>query len=127
MHSRLTALQNFLLSQKHACFHPKIMPLREEEKLQDMKTGTLTNHIADDWNEGNLEREASSRLLKTDEVIGHFWEGNPKPPVYLEDGTRNLTAEAGLPEPPPLERPRKFLVYVEYHLHRDLLKKVRCA
>ena len=100
------------------------MPLREQEKERKLKAGTLTDHIPDHWNKENLEQEASSRLLKVDEVIEHFWEGNPKPPVYFEDGTRDLQAEALLPTPKPLQHPRKFLVYVEYDLHRLLLKAV---
>lgn len=100
------------------------MPLREEEKEKNLKAGTLTDHIADDRNKENLEQEASSRLLKVDEVIAHFWEGNLKRPIFQEDGERDIAAEALLPDPEPLQRPRKFLVYVEYHLHRRLLKKV---
>jgi hypothetical protein len=103
------------------------MPLRDEEKEKNLKPGTLTDRIADEWNEQNLEREASSRLLKVDELIGHFWAGNPPPPVYREDGTRDLEAEAGAENPEPLQHPRKFLVYVEYLLDRRLLKKVRRA
>ncbi|KAG8740478.1 hypothetical protein FRC10_004274 [Ceratobasidium sp. 414] len=59
-----------------------------------------------------------------DEVIQHDWEGNLKPPVYHTNGTHNQEAEAALPDPPLLKRPRKFLIYVQYKLHQTLLNKV---
>ncbi|KAG9098557.1 hypothetical protein FRC06_006228 [Ceratobasidium sp. 370] len=115
---------NFLLTQKDAHMHHEIPRLKEEEKRADLREGALTERIGDDWDANNLAERASSRMLKTDEVVGHFWEGNPKPPVYREDGTRDLEAEARQEDPPPLEHPRKFLIYVQYRLHRILLKKV---
>ncbi|KAG8711489.1 hypothetical protein FRC08_015832 [Ceratobasidium sp. 394] len=115
---------NFLLTQKDAHMHHEIPRLKEAEKEPGVPPGSLTEKIGDDWNEQNLAEKASTRLLKTDELIEHFWEGNPKPPVYREDGTRDLEAEARQEDPPPLDRPRKFLVYVQYKLHRVLLKKV---
>jgi hypothetical protein len=118
--------QKFLLDQKHAGLHARILPLREQEQDQGLKDGSLTERLADEWNEENLAKKSSTRLLKTDEVIEHFWTGNPKPPIYREDGTRDLEAEARQDEPPLLEHPRKFLIYVQYRLHRILLKRVRC-
>ncbi|KAB5587777.1 SNF2-related protein [Ceratobasidium theobromae] len=122
--SEILKWSNFLLDQKHAGLHPDILPFREQEKSQDLKEGALTDKIADDWNEENILLKASTRLLKTDEVIAHFWNGNPKPPIFREDGERDLEAEAQLEDPLPLECPRKFLVYVQYRVHRILLKKL---
>ncbi|KAB5587581.1 SNF2-related protein [Ceratobasidium theobromae] len=115
---------NFLLDQKHAGLHPDILPLRNQEKAEGLEPGSLLDHMADDWNEANILEKASTRLLKTDEIIGHFWSGNPNPPVYHEDGTRDLEAEALVQDPEPLDHPRKFLVYVQYKLHRMLLKQL---
>ncbi|KAG9082056.1 hypothetical protein FRC06_005262 [Ceratobasidium sp. 370] len=117
-------LDNFLLDQKDGGLHPEVSRLKQEEKVGGLKEGTLTNHIAKDWDRDNVMEKSSSRLMMTDKVIKHFWEGNPKTLIYHEDGTRDLEAEAALPDPPLLERPRKFLIYVHYKLHRTLLKKV---
>ena len=120
-------LQNFLLDQKDGGLHPEVSRLKREEKAGGLKVGTLTSRIADNWDRDNVVEMSSSRLMMTDEVVEHYWEGNPKTPIYCEDRTRDLAAEAALPDPPPLERPRKFLIYVQYKLHRTLLKKVRCT
>ncbi|KAG8710920.1 hypothetical protein FRC09_020876 [Ceratobasidium sp. 395] len=115
---------NFLLGQKNVALHYLLEDLRLEEKKQKLKEGTLVNRLADDWDASNLRAKASTRLLKLDEVIDHYWEGNPKPPIYREDGTRDLVAEDLQDDPLPSEKLRKFLVYVAYRYHRDLIAAV---
>ncbi|KAG9092346.1 hypothetical protein FRC06_000140 [Ceratobasidium sp. 370] len=102
---------NFLLDQKDGSLHPEVLRLKWE-KAGGLKEGTLTNHIAKDWDWDNVVEKSSSQLMMTDEVVKHFWEGNLKTLIY------------SLPDPLPLERPCKFLIYVQYKLHQTLLKKV---
>ncbi|KAB5587522.1 SNF2-related protein [Ceratobasidium theobromae] len=74
---------NFLLDQNHAGLHPDILPLRNQENAKGLEPGSLLGHMADNWNEANILKKASTHLLKMDEVIEHFWSRNPNPPVYF--------------------------------------------
>lgn len=102
----------------------EIVAMKEIEKRENLKENSLTDKIADDWTLDNLHMKASTKLLSVDGLLEHYWSGNPKPPVYLQDGTRDLVAEGQLDDPVPSDRPRKFLIYVEYRSHRMLLTKV---
>ncbi|KAG8736071.1 hypothetical protein FRC10_009727 [Ceratobasidium sp. 414] len=108
---------NFLLNLKDAGLHPDVSRLKWEEKEGDLKQGDLMSHIANDWDQHNMVEKSSSQLLKTDDVIQHYWEGDLKPLVYRTGGTHDQEAEVVLPNPPPLEQPCKFLIYVQYKLH----------
>ncbi|KAG9098672.1 hypothetical protein FRC06_006082 [Ceratobasidium sp. 370] len=114
---------NFLFDQKNAGMDCRIRQLRQEEIDQGLKKDSLTDKMADDWNANNIQEQASTRVQKVGELIEHYWHGNPKPPVYQADGTRDLAAEEQSEAPIPSERPRKFLIYVAYRLHRILIKK----
>jgi hypothetical protein len=116
--------QNFLLSLKDAGVETEIVECKKREKEENLKENSLTDKIADDWTEDNILTKASTKLLTLDRLLGHYWSGNPKPPVYRQDGTRDLDEEALLENPLPSDRPRKFLIYVEYRSHRMLVIKV---
>ncbi|KAG8734427.1 hypothetical protein FRC11_014273 [Ceratobasidium sp. 423] len=123
--------QNFLMSQKDAAVHVLIYQMKkiEEEKRKAegetsvKKKRTVSNDlvksITSQWNASNIDTQASTRMLKVDEIIEHYWVGNPSPIAFNEDGTRDLTA--AVREPWPCDDPRKFLVYVAYHIHRDVV------
>ncbi|QRW14226.1 SNF2 family amino-terminal protein [Ceratobasidium sp. AG-Ba] len=115
---------NFLLNQKDACFHWEIVTAKEEERAKEMKKESLCLRLADTWNADNIRERMSTRMNKVSKVVDIYWEGNPKPPIYRDDGTRNWAAEKLQPDPPQLTKPRKFMIYVEYKVHRHLLKKV---
>ncbi|QRW12372.1 Helicase conserved C-terminal domain [Ceratobasidium sp. AG-Ba] len=115
---------NFLLNQKDACFHWEIVTAKEEERAKEMKKESLCLRLADTWNADNIRERMLTRMNKVSEVVDIYWEGNPKPPIYRDDGTRNWAAEKLQPDPPQLTKPRKFMIYVEYKVHRHLLKKV---
>ncbi|KAG8739125.1 hypothetical protein FRC10_006123 [Ceratobasidium sp. 414] len=115
--------QNFLFDQKNAGMDSRIPELRQQEIDRGLAKDTLTNKMTDDWNATNIHEKASTRVQKVGEIIDHFWDGNPKAPLYRSDGTRDQAAEEESDNPTPSERPRKFLIYVAYRLHRTLIKK----
>ncbi|KAG8760733.1 hypothetical protein FRC11_015050 [Ceratobasidium sp. 423] len=125
---------NFLMSQKDAAVHVLIYRLKklEEEKRKQLKGGAalvqaektqvsklLVKTITAKWDESNINDHASTRMLKVDDIIEHYWVGNPPPIVFNEDGTRDLATV--VQNPWPCDKPRKFLIYVAYHTHRDLM------
>ncbi|KAG9126000.1 hypothetical protein FRC07_005272 [Ceratobasidium sp. 392] len=116
---------NFLLDQKYVDLHPGILPLRREEVKRGLKQGQLVQTLYQDWTAENLLQVASTRLLTLDRIFEHYWApGNPKPPVFREDGTRDLEAEEKQEDPVPSDKLRKFLVYVEFSFHRNLVTKM---
>ncbi|CEL53741.1 putative ATP-dependent helicase C17A2,12 OS=Schizosaccharomyces pombe (strain 972 / ATCC 24843) GN=SPAC17A2.12 PE=3 SV=1 [Rhizoctonia solani AG-1 IB] len=113
---------NFLMSQKHASVHPLIYEYQAREDEEKLLEGSLVKTIAMGWTEDNIETEASTRMLKVDQIIQHFWDGNPTAIVFNEDGT--VKQNASLPAPLACDEPRKFLVYVSYRVHRDLFSQM---
>ncbi|EUC54350.1 helicase carboxy-terminal domain protein [Rhizoctonia solani AG-3 Rhs1AP] len=117
--SAMIKWDNFLQSQKDAAFHLQIYYWKQEEVAQKAEVGSLVKQIPADWNRSNINEKASTRMLTADTIIEHFWTGNPLPIVFAEDGTRDL--EATVRPLIPCNEPRKILVYVAYHAHRDLM------
>ncbi|KAG8734345.1 hypothetical protein FRC11_005332 [Ceratobasidium sp. 423] len=103
---------------RSACVHVDLVPVRQLERAQDKKEGSLFHTITDGWNESNIHEKASTRMLKVDQIIEHYWTGNPKPLVFKEDGT-TITSAPG-PDPLPCDDLRKFLIYVGFIDHRNL-------
>jgi hypothetical protein len=122
MLSLTSVSKNFLMSQKHASVHPLIYEYQAREDEEKLLEGSLVKTIAMGWTEDNIETEASTRMLKVDQIIQHFWDGNPTAIVFNEDGT--VKQNASLPAPLACDEPRKFLVYVSYRVHRDLFSQV---
>ncbi|KAG9120196.1 hypothetical protein FRC07_004399 [Ceratobasidium sp. 392] len=113
----------FFINHKHGTADHRILTLQKKEKENKLTPGALTNKMADHWNLANFEEAASTRVQKVVEVVRHFWHGNPKPPIYRVDGTRDLESEAKLEDPPPSDLPRKFIIFVTFHLHMLLIQK----
>ncbi|GAB1528076.1 hypothetical protein RhiTH_011267 [Rhizoctonia solani] len=99
----------------------KLGELRFKEESLELERGTLTNHITDNWTAENLHQMISTRMECVYNLVMWFWDGNPPPMVLLEDGTVDKTR--AVREPLPSEKPRKFLIYVEFHQHQALLAK----
>ncbi|KAG9102129.1 hypothetical protein FS749_015712 [Ceratobasidium sp. UAMH 11750] len=114
---------NFLFDQKNAAMDHRIAKIMQQEIDENLKKYKLADKMADDWNASNIHEKASTRVQKVGEIVDHFWSGNPKVPVYRPDGTRDHAAEEKMDDPAPSDRPRKFLIYVAYRLHRILVKK----
>ncbi|CEL53169.1 putative ATP-dependent helicase C17A2,12 OS=Schizosaccharomyces pombe (strain 972 / ATCC 24843) GN=SPAC17A2.12 PE=3 SV=1 [Rhizoctonia solani AG-1 IB] len=100
---------NFLMSQKHALVHPLIYEYQTREDEEKLPEGSLVKTIAMGWTKGNIETEASTRMLKVDQIIQHFWDGNPAAVVFNEDGT--IKRNTSLPAPLACDEPRKFLMF----------------
>ncbi|KAG8772171.1 hypothetical protein FRC12_003219 [Ceratobasidium sp. 428] len=118
--------EDFLMSQKDACMWAAFVLMKRLAKEAGRSAEADMLKIPDSWTPQNIDSVLSSRLRTVDAAVEHFWEGNPKPPVYRRDGSRDLQAEAQLPDPPPLQGQdrRKFLIYVEFKVHRHLVKKL---
>jgi hypothetical protein len=114
-----------LLGLKHVRMHYKIPELREQEKKEGLKEGELIEKMARSWNIHNLKEMASTQLLMVNALVRYYWTGNPKPPMYKEDGSRDH--EVVVTDPLPSDCPRKFLIYVAYRYHRNLLGRVSDA
>ncbi|QRV78910.1 ATP-dependent DNA helicase [Ceratobasidium sp. AG-Ba] len=112
--------EDFLMGQKDACMQREIVLLKKEK----VELKLLVNKITESWTVDNLDEKMSTRLKTLYAILEHYWVGNPKPPIYQQDGIRNLAAEAKQPEPPLLSKPRKFVIYVEYGVHLRLTKRM---
>ncbi|QRW04614.1 Helicase conserved C-terminal domain [Ceratobasidium sp. AG-Ba] len=108
------------MGQKDACMQREIVLLKKEK----VELKLLVNKITESWTVDNLDEKMSTRLKTLYAILEHYWVGNPKPPIYQQDGIRNLAAEAKQPEPPLLSKPRKFVIYVEYGVHLRLTKRM---
>ncbi|QRV85656.1 Helicase conserved C-terminal domain [Ceratobasidium sp. AG-Ba] len=111
--------EDFLMGQKDACMQREIVLLKKEK----VELKLLVHKITESWTVDNLDEKMSTRLKTLYAILEHYWVGNPKPPIYQQDGIRNLAAEAKQPEPPLLSKPRKFIIYVEYGVHLRLTKQ----
>ncbi|QRW03486.1 Helicase conserved C-terminal domain [Ceratobasidium sp. AG-Ba] len=115
---------DFMASLKDACMWASLIDLKQKEKDQGLKPGTLVDHIADNWKAEKRPWTFSGRLTILDNLIDRFWEGNAKPPVFHRDGEPNYEAEDQQLEPPPLLVPRKFVIFIEFGRHRRMVMKM---
>jgi hypothetical protein len=99
------------------------MELRNQEIDQKLEAWSLVSQMTAHWNASNLQDMASTWLLRVDDLAEWYHSGNPRPPTFKEDGSLDLVKDTT--EPIASNTPRKILAYVAYHVHRDLLAKVR--
>ncbi|QRW07010.1 Helicase conserved C-terminal domain [Ceratobasidium sp. AG-Ba] len=112
--------EDFLMGQKDACMQREIVLVKKEK----VELKLLVHKITESWTVDNLDEKMSTRLKTLYAILKHYWVGNPKPPIYQQDGIRNLAAKAKQLEPPLLSKPRKFVIYVEYGVHLRLTKRM---
>ncbi|KAG8678152.1 hypothetical protein FRC09_020079, partial [Ceratobasidium sp. 395] len=116
--------EDFLTSQKDACLLAALVKIRKWAKREKVSPIPEMLKIPAGWTAESIDTVLTSRLRAVDEAVKHFWEGNPKPPVYRPDGSRDAHLEDQQPDPPPLLRPRKFMIFIEFTVHRCMVKKM---
>ncbi|KAG8691108.1 hypothetical protein FRC09_011724 [Ceratobasidium sp. 395] len=116
--------EDFLTSQKDACLLAALVKIRKWAKREKVSPIPEMLKIPAGWTAESIDSVLSSRLRAVDEAVKHFWEGNPKPPVYRADGSRDADLEDQQPDPPLLLRPRKFIIFIEFTVHRCMVKKM---
>ncbi|QRW09610.1 ATP-dependent DNA helicase [Ceratobasidium sp. AG-Ba] len=116
--------KDFLISQKDACIWAELVQLKRKAKEAGLKRDRSTLKITDGWTAKDANYMRSSRLTAVNTIVERYWTGNPKSEVYLPDGTRDQVAEEKQPNPPPLKLPRKYMFFIEYSVHRRLVKKM---
>lgn len=75
------------------------------------------------WTAENVDERASTKVLKVCSLVHHFKDVAAQPLFFCRDGSRDEAREA-LQVYPPAQSPRKILVFIEYAVHRAIMKKV---
>jgi SNF2 family DNA or RNA helicase len=76
------------------------------------------------WTKENLPQEASSKVLKTLELIEHYDNTDAQPLFVKRDGSKDPEAQLAVAST-PAQKPRKILIFIMYETHRQIMKKVR--
>ncbi|EUC59169.1 SNF2 family amino-terminal protein, partial [Rhizoctonia solani AG-3 Rhs1AP] len=121
---RVVKWSDFFMLQKHALMHWELVGLLAREKKLHNGAGTLTSRMTDDWTAENIYSKLSTRMLTLDKVLTYYWPGGKRPAFYKVDGSRDPKAEAQLTGFEPSPNPPKFVIFLIYKLHRDLVKKL---
>jgi hypothetical protein len=104
--------QNFLIDDKKVTFH-WMLPTWDP---------TATS-FWDKWTKENLEEMASTKILAAVEIVEHYQNPDAKPLFFNEDGTRDISKEEAQAFR-PAQKPRKVIIFVMYHIDREMTKKV---
>jgi hypothetical protein len=76
------------------------------------------------WTAENVDEMCSTKQAAVVQLVEHHENPHAKPMFFNRDGSRDTAKEDALRNFRSVDRPRKFLIFIMYDIHREIMKTV---